>query len=178
MSVKKELDDFFARFLERFQETSDGLPRMPRRKDIDQAVYVGEADASGWCRWRPVPHGREEAFLKLLETYGIEKNADIVEYFTSYHFLHFCINYNKKIIGIGIVDPRDDYFNLKRGIRSYIDQNGMIPYLPIGYDNTTGHEIVAEVKTGIVKSVNYETMKTRKIASSLEAFIKGWEPMI
>lgn len=47
MSVKKELDNFFARFLERFQETTDGLPRTPRRKDIDQEVYVGEPNADG-----------------------------------------------------------------------------------------------------------------------------------
>ena len=43
MSVKNELDNFFERFLAAYQKTEDGLPKRPRRKDVDQAVYVGEA---------------------------------------------------------------------------------------------------------------------------------------
>ena len=42
MSVKNELDNFFERFLAAYQKTEDGLPKRPRRKDVDQAVYVGE----------------------------------------------------------------------------------------------------------------------------------------
>lgn len=51
MSVKNELDKFFERFLGAYQKTEDGLPKRPRRKDVDQAVYVGEAGDAGWCRW-------------------------------------------------------------------------------------------------------------------------------
>lgn len=178
MSVKKELDNFFAKFLEWFQETPDGLPRTPRRKDIDQAVYVGESNAAGWCKWQPLLYGQHDVFLKFLDMYGIEKNMDIVDYFSSYHFLDLDIKYNKKIIGISAVDPRDDYQGLKQVIRSYSYQDGKIPYLPLGIDQGTGLNVVVEVKTGIVKSANYETMKMRKIAPSLEEFIKGWEPMI
>ena len=83
MSVKNELDNFFERFLAAYQKTEDGLPKRPRRKDVDQAVYVGEADNAGWCRWRPLAYGKEETFIKLLETYGIESNRDIIEYFST-----------------------------------------------------------------------------------------------
>ena len=38
MSVKNELDNFFERFLAAYQKTEDGLPKRPRRKDVDQAV--------------------------------------------------------------------------------------------------------------------------------------------
>lgn len=92
MSVKNELDNFFERFLAAYQKTEDGLPKRPRRKDVDQAVYVGEADNAGWCKWRPLAYGKEETFIKLLETYGIEGNRDIIEYFSAYHFLGFTIN--------------------------------------------------------------------------------------
>lgn len=178
MSVKQELDSFFERFLDRFQETPDGLPKMPRRKDVDQAVYVGEPNAGGWCKWKPVPYGEEGAFLKLLEMYGIEKNTDIVDYFSSYHFLHLDIQYNKKKISIGAVDPRDDYRSLKQVIGSFTYPDGKIPYLPLGFDERTDLDIVVEVKTGIVKVANYESGKMRKIAPSLEKFIRGWEPMV
>ena len=50
MSVKNELDNFFERFLAAYQKTEDGLPKRPRRKDVDQAVYVGEADNAGCSR--------------------------------------------------------------------------------------------------------------------------------
>lgn len=178
MSVKKELDSFFERFLDAYQKTEDGLPKCPRRKDVDQAVYVGEPDAEGWCKWKPIPHGRDEDFLKLLETYGIEKNADIVDYFSSYHFLGLDIKYMKKGIAVRGVDPRDGYRSLKQVIRSFTYQDGKIPYLPLGIDQRTDLSIVVEVKTGIVKVANYESGKMRKIAPSLEEFIRGWEPWV
>lgn len=181
MSVKKELDSFFERFMEAYQKTPDGYPKLPMRKDIDQAVYVGEPNSGGWCRWKPIPYGDEEAFLKLLETHGIGKNADIVEYFSAYHFLGIALKYKKyknKIIGIYMVDPIDEYRSLKRCIHSFTDSDGKIPYLPIGSDQRTGLDIVVEVKTGSVKIADYETGKKRKIASSLEEFIRGWEPWI
>ena len=37
---------------------------------------------------------------------------------------------------------------------------------------------MVEVKTGIVKYVDDDKGKMRKIASSLEEFIKGWEPVV
>ena len=176
MSVKKELDSFFERFMGRFQGTPDGFPKRPRRKDVDQAVFVGDPNAAGWCCWKPIPHGQDEAFLKLLETYGIEKNMDIVDYFSSYHFLGLDIKYKKKIIAISVVDPRDDYRSLKQVIGSYTYPDGKIPYLPLGFDEGTDLDVVVEVKTGIIKIANYESGKMRKIAPSLEEFIRGWEP--
>ena len=178
MSVKKELDSFFERFTNSFQETSDGYPKTPRKKDIDQTVYVGESNAAGWCRWKQIPHGQDEAFMKFLDAYGIEKNKDIVEYFSSYHFLDLDIGYKKKVIAIRAVDPRDEYRNLKRVIGSYTYPDGKIPYLPLGLDQKTGLNVVVEVKTGIIKIVNYESGKMRKIAPSLKEFIREWEPLI
>mgnify|MGYP000270777783 CR=1 FL=1 len=132
MSVKNELDNFFEKFLAAYQKTEDGLPKRPRRKDVDQAVYVGEADNAGWCKWRPLAYGKEETFIKLLETYGIESNRDIIEYFSTYHFLGFNINYKKSRIAISGVDPRDGYRSLKQIMEAYTDLNGKekkIPYL-------------------------------------------------
>lgn len=178
MSVKNELDNFFERFLEAYQKTEDGLPKRPRRKDVDQAVYVDEPDADGWCRWKPIPYGKEEVFLKLLETYGIEKNKDIVDYFSSYHFLGFDIKYKKRGIAIRIVDPRDEYKCLKQIMEAYTDSNGKVTHFMIGTEAKVNYSVVVEVKTGIVKFVDDETGKMRKIASSLEEFIRGWEPRV
>lgn len=47
--------------------------------------------------------------MEFLEIYGIDKNMDIVDYFSSYHFGGLDIKHNKKIIAIHAVDPRDDY---------------------------------------------------------------------
>ena len=40
------------------------------------------------------------------------------------------------------------------------------------------YSVVVEIKTGIVKFVDDEKGKMRKIAPSLEEFIKGWEPWV
>lgn len=178
MSVKKELDNFFDRFLKAYQNTEEGLPTIPWDEDCDQAVYVGEPDDEGWCRWKPIPCGEEEPIIRLLESYGIEINTDIVEYFSSYHFFDLDVIYKKKEICIGTVDPRDEYQFLKESLHmgSFTNPDGKIPYLPLGIDESTGLDIVVEVKTGIVKIADYERGKMRKIAPSLEEFIRGWEP--
>ena len=179
MSVKKELDNFFERFIEAYKKTQDGLPKCPRRKDVDQAVFVGEPSDSGWCKWKPILHGEDENLIKFLETYGAKENIDIIEFFSSYHFLGLDISYKKRKIGIRSVDPRDYYKSLKQIINAYADQNGQVTHILIGTDRK-GYSVVVEVKTGIVKFVDDEedNIKMRKIAPSLEEFIKGWEPVV
>ena len=108
----------------------------------------------------------------------MKKNTDIVDYFSSYHFLGLDIRYNKKIIAVYGVDPRDEYRSLKQDMASFTYPDGKIPYLPLGFDQRTGLDIVVEVKTGIVKIANYESGKMRKIAPSLEEFIRGWEQCV
>lgn len=177
-SVKNELDKFFERFMEAYQKTPDGLPKRPMVKDADQAVYVGEPSASGWCRWKPVPYGEEEAFIKLLETYGIEKRTDIVEYFCAYHSLGFDVKYKKNGIAISTVDPRDGYRVVKQRIGAYTDQDRKVTHIAIGLEEKVGYSVVVEVKTGIVKFVDEDRGKMRKVAPSLEEFVKGWEPWV
>ena len=92
MSVKNEMDMFFEKFLKKYEETTVGLPRCPKRKNIDQTIYIGETDSEGYSKWKPIPYGRDESFLRLLEIYGIEKNEDIVEYFSTYYFLRILRN--------------------------------------------------------------------------------------
>ncbi len=162
--------------MEVYQETPDGLPKAPRRKDTNQTVYVGESDSDGWCRWKPVPYCQEDAFLKLMETYGIEKNVDVIEYFSSYHFLGFDVKYKKYLIAVRPVEPKDEYKSLKRMINAYTNQEGQITHIVIGVEGQrANYTVVVEVKTGLVKFVDDEKGKMKKIALSLEEFIRGWE---
>lgn len=178
MSVKNELDIFFYKFLKIYQETPEGLPKIPRRKDINQTIYVGDSDSAGYCRWKPIPYSKKDDFLCLMEAYGIEENHDIVEYFCSYYFLGFDIKYGNYLIGTSDVEVLDGYKRLKRIIDAYTDQNGKITHIAIGVEQNTDDTVVVEVKTGIVKLVNDDTGKMRKIAPSLEEFIRGWEVVL
>ncbi len=178
MSVKNELDSFFDRFLKKYQQTSSGLPMCPRNKNINQTIYVGESGTDGWCKWKPVPCFQTKDFICLLDKYGIERNINIIEYFTSYYFLVMHIQFKKHLIGINAVESKDDYKGLQRRIDSYVDQNGKITHISLGIEERTGYTVVVEVKTGIVKYVDDDKGKMRKIASSLEEFIKGWEPVV
>ena len=178
MSVKNELDNFFSKFLEKYQETPEGLPKMPKRKDIDQIIYVGDSDSAGYCRWKPMPYGQKDNFLRLMEVYGIEKNDEIVEYFCSYFFLGFSIVFKKHLIAMRAAEVIDGYKKLKQIIDAYTDQNGKITHIAIGVEQNTDDTVVVEVKTGIVKLVNDDTGKMRKIAPSLEEFIRGWEAVL
>ena len=68
--------------------------------------------------------------------------------------------------------------NIEQVIGSYTYQDGKIPYLPLGFNQGTGLNVVVEVKTGIVKIINYESGKMRKMATFLKEFIRGWEPEV
>lgn len=82
-------------------------------------------------------------------------------------------------MGIRGVDPRDEYRLLKQVINAYTNQDGKITHILIGTDRKVGYSIVVEVKTGIVIYIDdEENKKMRKVASSLEEFIRGWEPRI
>jgi len=189
VSVKAELDIFFENLLKECQDTSEGLPMIPIREDIDQEIYVGEPDEEGWCRWRPIVHGDEEGwcrwrpivhgqketFINLLKDYGIENNDAIVEYFSSYYFLGFDVDYKKYTIAIHSVEPRYGYKNLRGIIGAYTDKKGKITHIAIGVEEI-GYTIVVEVKTGIVKLADDDKGRMRKIASSLEEFVRGWKP--
>lgn len=178
MSVKNALDDYFRIFLEKYQETPVGLPKVPRRKDIDQSIYVGDSDVDGYCKWKPIIYGQEKDFLRLLEDYEIEKNNDIVEYFCSYYFLGFDVKYKNYLIALKAIEVLDGYKRLKMVIDEYTDQEGKITYIPIGTEQNLGDTVVVEVKTGKVKLAYYETGRMRKIAPSLEEFIQGWETIV
>ena len=115
----------------------------------------------------------------MLEIYGIEKNEDIVEYFSTYYFLRIDIKFKNYLISINSVEPKDEYKSLTRKIDAYTDSNGKITHIPIGVEQQkANYNVVVEVKTGIVKFVDDEKGKMRKIAPSLEEFIKGWEPWV
>lgn len=178
MSVKSALDDYFKAFLEKYQETTGDLPITSRRKDINQIIYVGDDDSTGHCRWKPVLYGQEKDFLRFLENYGIEKNDDLVEYFCSYYYLRIRVMFKKRSIAIRTADVLEGFKRLQRIIDAYTDQNGKITHIGIGIDQILNYTIVVEIKTGIVKYVDDETGRMRKIASSLEEFIRGWETIV
>lgn len=113
-----------------------------------------------------------------METYKIEENDDIVQYFCSYYFLGFDVRYKKYLIAIRAIEVLDDYKRLRRIIDAYTDQEGKITHIMLGSEQNSEDTVVVEVKTGIVKLAKYETGKMRKIASSLEEFIQGWEAVV
>ena len=175
VSVKNELNKFFDKLLEEYKKTPDGLPVAPRRKDIDQTIYVGDADPEGWCKWKPVPYFQNEKLLNLLDFYKIERNMDIIEYFTSYRFHEVDVKYGKYLIVLNDVEPEDDYKRVRRKIDSYMDKGGRVTHIQIGVEETFDYSVVVEVKAGEVKLINDDNGKMRKIAPSLEEFISGLE---
>lgn len=90
----------------------------------------------------------------------------------------FNINYKKSRIAISGVDPRDGYRSLKQIMEAYTDLNGKVTHFVIGVESKVNYSVVVEIKTGIVKFADDEKGKMRKIAPSLEEFIKGWEPWV
>lgn len=57
-------------------------------------------------------------------------------------------------------------------MEAYTDLNGKVTHFVIGVESKVNYSVVVEIKTGIVKFVDDEKGKMRKIAPSLEEFIK------
>ena len=99
----------------------------------------------------------------MLEIYGIEKNEDIVEYFSTYYFLRIDIKFKNYLISINSVEPKDEYKSLRRKIDAYTDSNGKITHIPIGVEQQkANYNVVVEVKTGVVKFADDEKRKNEK----------------
>lgn len=151
----------------------------PRRKDINPDIYVGEPNHEGWCKWKPIEQLGNEEFVHILDTFEIEKNDALIEYFSSYYFLTVRAKFKSYNITLSAIAPGDGFKRLLAMLDGYRDsKTGKIKYIPIGSESGRGYSVVVEVKTGIVKFADDETGKTRKISSSLEEFIKGLEPII
>lgn len=179
MSVKKELDIFLKKLLKLYEATPEGLPLCPRRKDIDQIIYVGKPDDSGWCKWKPIEQKTNEKFLSLMNMLKIDISDEIIEYFTSYYFLSVDLKFKSYIIGLSEVAPGDEFKRLKERIERYKDEyDGKIKYIPIGVEEEQGYSVVIEVKTGIIKFADFDKRRMRKICSNLQEFIKNSEPII
>lgn len=179
MPVKEEIGKLVEDLAKAYEDTYEGLPLNPLRKDIDQIIYVGEPDASGWCKWKPIKQAQNAEFLILLKTLDIEPNLDIIEYFTSYYFLTFSIKYKSYVIRLNDIAPEVNLKRLKEKFENFRDNSdGKIKHIPIGLEVGVGHSVVIEVKTGIVKFFDSENGKTRKIASSLREFLNKSEPIV
>lgn len=76
------------------------------------------------------------------------------------------------------MDPRDEYKSFKQTLEAYTDSNGKVTHFLIGIGTKTDYSLVVEIKTGIVKFADDDKGKMRKIAPSLEEFIRGWEPWV
>lgn len=179
MSVKEELENLMEKLVKGYESTPSGLPLNPKRKDIDSIVYIGEPNADGWSRWKPVKQTSDEEFLLLLNFLKIEVSQDVIEYFTSYYFLTFSIMYKSYTIRLNDVAPEANLKRLKMKFENFRDpRDGKINYFPIGLEVRAGYSVVVEVKTGLVKFFDSETWKTKKIAASLQEFLKNSEPQI
>jgi len=106
----------------------------------------------------------------------LEKNEDIIEYFSSYYFLHIDVMYKNYLLALQNSEAKDGYKKLRRTINAYTDQKGKITHIVLGLEEGIGYTVVVEVKTGIVKLADDDKGRMRKIAPSLEEFVRGWEP--
>lgn len=179
MTVKEELEILLEKLIKGYEATSGGFPLNPKRKDINPIIYIGEPDANGWSRWKPIKQTPNDEFLSLLESLNIEANQDVTEYFTSYYFLAFSIKYKSYVIGLSDIAPEAKIKRLKMKFENFRDnRDGKIKYVPIGVEGGIGYSVVVEVKTGLVKFFDSENGRTRKIATSLQDFLKNSEPII
>jgi hypothetical protein len=63
-------------------------------------------------------------------------------------------------------------------MEAYTDSNGKVTHFMIGTGTRADYSVVVEIKTGIVKFADDDKGKMKKIAPSLEEFIRGWEPRV
>lgn len=174
MRVKRTLGGFFEKLMGAYKETEESVPMTPIQKDIDQKIYIGDPDASGWCRWASIEQPDNRDFENLLNELEIENvHEDVIEYFTSYYFFGVDAKFQSYGIALTSIAPGD---NFKR-LRMMLDDPNP-EYIPIGVEYSQNYRVSIEIKTGIVTFEDDETGKRRKITSSIEEFINGLEPPI
>ena len=179
MTVKEELGNLLEKLMKGYEITSEGYPLSPRRKDVDPILFIGEPDSSGMCKWRPLAQTSNEEFLSIMNMLNIEINQDVLEYFTSYYFFTFSIKSKSYNIALTSIAPGDKFKRLRMKLEGIgCIHDGKIEYIPIGVEESIDRTVVIETKTGVVKILNEETGKLRKIAPSLQELLKNSEPVV
>lgn len=179
MNIENAMEKFFKLMLEGYENTSQGLPMVPK-VDVNRAeIFVGEIDDEGWSRWKPMKKDTKEEFEIIEKLLKLTINNDIKEYFNSYWFLQLEGTFKKKDINLEPVIPGKELNNFKDKLQGYIEaHDGDTSYIPIGTEDDSGYLIVIENDTGIIKIENHDTGKFRTIAKSLYELINELKPSI
>ncbi|MBU3107988.1 SecY-interacting protein Syd [Clostridium gasigenes] len=179
MSVKTALDKYFKEMIQEYSKTKQGLPMRPKRSIGNDAIYVGECDDEGWCRWKPMKKKEADNFDKLEELFEIKFNENIKEYYNSYWFLSLEGSIKKKNINLEPVVPGNELTSFIKKVQGYKQaHNNELAYIPIGAEEERGYLIVMENSTGKIKIENHDKGTYRIMANNLEELISSIKPSV
>lgn len=179
MSIKNALEKYFKDLLEGYSETADGFPIIPKRKDVDPMIYVGEPDEEGWCRWKPIIKDKMHDLKEIEEENKLELHLSIREYLNSFWFLKIKAKFKNYKISMHSVEPNRELNPFKELLKGYkLEHNNELKHIPLGSEMKIGYLIVVDNETGEVKFEDYDKSTFKTIAGSLEEFILSLEPII
>jgi SecY interacting protein Syd len=170
--VKDLLKSKLDQMIESWKSAQGSNPKMPWDPDIDQRIYVGDADEEDWIEWKPLPKDDSRRladiapdlapFLPSLEHYFADWWFLSLEGKLSGHMLSLVPNRPG-------VDP-DAFLDSVRRHRA--GSSTGLQFTPIGIDNASSLQVVISNGDGRIFIDDWERNEQSLIASSLDDLLQ------
>lgn len=169
--MKEVIKAYFERFVDKWMEYNNSLPKIVWNEDVAEFIYSGTEDEYGYISWKPMEKSMKFNFDEIEGQYNVQLHNSVKEYFNSYWFLEltgwissYNVNLHPVIPGI---EP--DYFISL--VKDYVESKEFtFKYIPIGYESN-GMLLVINNNTGEIFVEDFELNEYKKIANSLESLI-------
>lgn len=171
--MKETMKKYFDKFYKMWEEYNGSLPQISYNEDIDSRLYVGEMDEEEYISWKAREKNITTDLSELEDNFGVKFHKDIINYFNSYWFLEligFCGEHN---ISLFPVIPSAETAEFEMGLSDYYDTNGMIDFIPLGFDSSFYKLIVVENETGKVFLMDTESRDRTFFYSTIEEMISN-----
>ncbi|MDM5186242.1 SecY-interacting protein Syd [Bacillus sp. DX4.1] len=168
--MKKIMQEYFERFVLKWNEFNGTFPQIPINEDLDTLMYIGQKDEEGYISWKPVEKNEYHDFKEFEEKLNVILHPDIKEYFNSFWFLEMIGWIEDYNINLFPVAPGVEPYLFMERVQEYLLKERETIYIPIGFESN-GMLLVINNNTGEIFIEDFETEKLQFLGISLKSLI-------
>lgn len=177
--MKKEMEKYFARLFQKYQENGHPYPKAPWNEDVEHFIYQGEPDEDDWIYWKPVEKRKKHDFHVIEEEMGCQLHRSVKEYFNCYWFLSMAGIYQLYSIHLDPVAPgiEPDHFTTNL-VGYYSTHQDQLIDTPVGIETNSSMLVVVDNESGKVKLEDFVVISSNEAVSSFKEIAESLEELI
>jgi Syd protein (SUKH-2) len=170
--VKDLLKSKLDQMVQSWKSAQGSYPKMPWDPDIDQRIFVGDADAEEWIEWKPLPKDDKRQLADIAPDLA-PFPPSLERYFADWWFLSLEGKLGEHMISLTPNRPGLDPEAYIASVRRHREGSASgSAFTPIGLDNASSLQVVVGNENGSVFIDDWERNEQSQIADSLEDLLE------